>query len=232
MAQEQQQTSPEQEQQATPEQPVPQETQVKTEPQELQKEEQGQKATSIEPSEAKARPMVRPTRGALGRQEIWSHPFAFAQRMMDEMDRMFSRFGFGPSMLAPLSVFEPAREGPWVPSVETFERDGRLVLRADLPGLEQGDIKVEVVGDELVISGERKKEVERETAGQYYSERRYGSFERRMTLPVDCDPESIEATFENGVLEVSLAIPEQAPSKTRTIEVRSGHPEGGPRSIH
>jgi HSP20 family protein len=174
-------------------------------------------------------------RHALGRLEPWSSPFAFVQRMMDEMDKMFVRFGGGGSP-APFgqSLFSPQREGIWSPTVETFERDGKLILRAELPGLEKKDVNVEVIEDELVISGQRKQ-VERETTkGRYYTERRYGSFERRMSLPADVSPESIEAAFDNGVLEVSFAIPEPK-AKKRTIEVKSGggsSEDGSPRSVH
>lgn len=161
--------------------------------------------------------------------DIWSSPFSFMHRMLDEMDRMFTRFGGG---IVPSSVFELGPENIWSPVIETFERDGKLVLRADLPGLKADDVKVEVDGDELVVSGERKKEEKRTTEGGYYSERRYGSFERRMTLPEGCNPDTIEASFDNGVLEVSLETPEQAGQKKRKIEVRSGQQEGSPRSVH
>lgn len=203
-----------------------------------QTEEGGAKATGLERAEtppAQAQAIERPERHALGRPELWTSPFTFMQRMIDEMDRVFSRFGgLGPSLLAGPSVFAPLREeGVWSPVIETFERDGQLVLRAELPGLERKDVKVEVIGDELVISGQRKHVERQKSEGRYYSERRYGSFERRMTLPENCAPESIEASFDNGVLEVSVAIPEEKP-KIRTIEVRSGQgtSEGGPRSVH
>lgn len=183
--------------------------------------------TKGEPQKAE---MERPRHAGLGRGELYTSPFGFMQRMMNEMDRMFSRFGFGGGITMP-SMFEASEEQMWSPVIETFEREGELVLRADLPGLEQKDVNVEVEGDELVISGKRKHEEEKKTAGRYYSERRYGSFERRMTLPADIDPEQINASFENGVLEITLKMPEEKP-KTRKVEVKSGKQENAPRSVH
>jgi HSP20 family protein len=186
--------------------------------------------TSITRGESQKGEIERPRHGALGRSELFTSPFAFMQRMMNEMDRMFSRVGFGGGITIP-SAFEVVGEQIWSPVIETFERDGKLVLRAELPGLEQKDVNVEVEGDELVISGCRKHEEESSSGGRFYSERRYGSFERRLTLPVDVDPEQIQACFENGVLEVSLKIPEEK-AKTKKVEVKSGKQEGSPRSVH
>ena len=162
--------------------------------------------------------MERAPRGGLATSE-WASPFVTMRRLMNDMDRFLSGFGFGPSsLLAPTAPLEMARE-VWMPAIETFERGGKLVLRTDLPGLHREDVNVEIVGNELVVSGERKQETERTTGGRLYSERRYGSFERRLTLPEGINPEGIEASFDNGVLEISLAIPGR---ETRKIEIKSG----------
>lgn len=191
-------------------------------------QEEAKQEKGIERTTAKASGMERP-RG-LGR-ELWSNPLSFMQRMMDEMDRMFLEYGRGMEPTGPSELTSRA----WSPEIETFEREGNLVLRADLPGLDRKDVKVEVVEDELVISGQRKQEKKESARGRYYTERSYGSFERRMALPEGYNPEDINATFENGVLEVSLKMPEEK-SKKRTIEVRGGQSEqseeGSPRSVH
>jgi HSP20 family protein len=150
-------------------------------------------------------------------------PFGALGRFMADMDRLF---GFG---VPSLSQF---KQEAWIPAIETFERDGNLVLRTELPGLRREDVQVEVLGDELVISGERKQEEDETRGGRRYSERRYGSFERRLTLPANIDPASIDASFENGVLEVSVKVPEERGG--RKIEVRSGSKksEPGPSSVH
>jgi len=177
--------------------------------------------------------------GALARAG-YSSPFTMMSRLMDEMDRAFSSFGVGvPSLFRPFAEpFRGLETAVWSPEIETFERDGRLVVRADLPGLRQEDVKVEVCGDELVIAGERTEDKEETKGGRRYSERRYGSFERRFTLPEGCDPESVDASFDNGVLEVSFAAPEQPKPKSRKVEIKSGtgqaqkKGEGGGEPVH
>jgi len=164
----------------------------------------------------RGQPQEKP-RGGLSRAE-YASPHSMMRRLMDEMDRLFTGFGVGGADLA---------VPYWIPSLETFERDGRLVVRTDLPGLAKEDVRVELVGDELVISGERKREQEETRKGRYYSERSYGSFERRVTLPEGCSPEGIEASFENGVLEVSVAAPKAEGARGRVVEIKGGKPKEG-----
>lgn len=169
--------------------------------------------------------LLRQHRGRTGGFE--SSPFAMMRHFADEIDRAFSSMLGGRSPLAGMSPFELIASGGWVPALESYEEDGNIVLCADLPGLRPEDVKVEVIGDELVIAGERVQEKE-ETKGGFYSERQYGCFERRVALPEGCDPEKVEATFENGVLKVTLAAPEKQ-RKSRKVEVK-GKPsqsEGG-----
>ena len=113
------------------------------------------------------------------------------------------------------------REASWTPAVEVRERDGQLVVSADLPGLNKDDIKVEVTGEGLVIQGERKSEHEEERGGVHRSERSYGSFYRSIPLPEGANIEQAKAQFNNGVLEVSVPIP-KAQEKTRRIPIESG----------
>ncbi|HVJ89325.1 MAG TPA: Hsp20/alpha crystallin family protein [Labilithrix sp.] len=161
--------------------------------------------------------------GALTQSDEFTSPFVAMRRMMENVDRLLSGFGFGlPSLFTAPATAMPLGMiggGPWVPAIEAFEREGKLVLSTDLPGLRREDVHVEVAGDELIVSGERKQEEKRTAGGRAYSERRYGSFERRITLPKGVDPKSIEASFDNGVLEISLAVPGQ---ESRKIEVKSG----------
>ncbi|OJY18258.1 MAG: hypothetical protein BGO98_31340 [Myxococcales bacterium 68-20] len=186
-------------------------------------EEKAQETTTsvqvAQPEEQGKTALERAPRGGLATSE-WASPFATMRRLMNDMDRFLSGVGFGPSssLFAPITPFEMARD-VWMPAIETFERGGKLVLRTDLPGLRREDVNVEIVGNELVVSGERKQEAERTVGGRLYSERRYGTFERRLTLPEGINPERIEASFDNGVLEISLAIPGR---ESRKIEIKSG----------
>jgi HSP20 family protein len=105
----------------------------------------------------------------------------------------------------------------WVPPVDLVEAEDHFVLKADLPGLTEQDVSIEVQDGTLTISGERKDEQESRERGWYRIERSFGSFSRSLTLPDGVDPEGIRARFENGVLEVSIPKPEER--KPRRVEI-------------
>lgn len=107
----------------------------------------------------------------------------------------------------------------WAPQVEVFERGNNLVIRADLPGLSREDVDVEVDDDALIIRGERHNDVEDEQEGYYRSERSYGSFYRAIPLPDNVDASQCNATFRDGVLEVTLPKPQQQ-TRAKKIDVR------------
>ncbi len=110
--------------------------------------------------------------------------------------------------------------GRWIPAMDLVEEGDRFVLRADLPGTEQDAVSVELEDNVLTISGERKSEHEKRADGYYRIERASGSFSRSLTLPEGIDPESIEASFKNGVLEVKIPKPEQR--KPRRVTINTG----------
>jgi HSP20 family protein len=129
------------------------------------------------------------------------NPFALMSRFTEEMDR-----AFGSMMLGR----EEARL--WSPTVEVKEKEGKLLVSAELPGLKKEDIKVEVTPEALVLEGERKYEKEEKKEGYYHSERSYGRFYRSIPLPEGAELDKAVAEFTNGVLEVSIPIP-----KTETM---------------
>jgi len=96
----------------------------------------------------------------------------------------------------------------WVPAMDLSETDDAYILRADLPGLTPEDVRIEMEGRVLTVSGERKAEHETEDAGYRRVERSFGRFRRAMTLPAGVDPEAITASFDNGVLTVRVPKPE------------------------
>lgn len=108
----------------------------------------------------------------------------------------------------------------WAPQVEVFERGENLVIRADLPGLSREDVDVEVEDDALIIRGHRHNEFEDQREGYYRSERGYGSFYRVIPLPDGVDAEKCNATFRDGVLEVTLPRPEQRRQSPRRVTIR------------
>jgi HSP20 family protein len=101
--------------------------------------------------------------------------------------------------------------------MDLVEAEDHFVLKADLPGLTDGDVKIEVADNTLMISGERKAEHEQTERGWYRIERSFGSFSRSLTLPDGVDPDAINAEFHNGVLSVRIPKPEER--KPRRIEI-------------
>jgi HSP20 family protein len=146
-------------------------------------------------------------------------PFEFMKRFGEEMDNLFGEFGFGRGSLTQ-NLERRFGAALWSPQVEMFERDGELVVRADLPGLKKDDVKVEVAEDAITIEGERRNEEEEEREGFYRTERSYGKFYRRLPIPAGVDAEDATATFNNGVLEITMAAPKRTHSKTRRVEIR------------
>ena len=153
-------------------------------------------------------------------------PFSMMRRFIDDMDRLFE--GFAGSRMIP--AFDAFPEWPefeknvWSPKIEVLKNNDDMTVRADLPGLKREDINVEIADGALVLSGERKEETEEKKEGFYRSERSYGSFYRSIPVPESVTPENAKATFENGVLEIKIALP-AAESKGRTIEIQATEPE-------
>jgi HSP20 family protein len=112
------------------------------------------------------------------------------------------------------------KKDAFVPSVDVQEGDKELKISAELPGMTENDIKVSLQGNRLSISGEKKEEVEEKGANSYRLERRFGSFERVISLPDGIDDSKIEATYKNGVLEV--VVPKAPGQESKKITVQSG----------
>ena len=135
-------------------------------------------------------------------------PFALLRQMTSDFDRFFDEpFGIA-FKWPPLRGFEePGAATSWVPKVDVFEKDNRLVTKVDLPGLKKEDVHVEIADGYLAISGERKNETEEKKEQVYRCERTYGSFYRAVPLPERVNLEDVKATFADGVLEVSIPLP-------------------------
>jgi HSP20 family protein len=114
----------------------------------------------------------------------------------------------------------------WVPQMDLVEAEDHFLLKADLPGLDENDVSIEVQDGTLTISGERKAEHESSERGWYRIERSFGSFSRSLTLPDRVDPGGISASFDRGVLEVRIPKPEE--HKPRRVEIKAAAtPENG-----
>jgi HSP20 family protein len=112
----------------------------------------------------------------------------------------------------------------WVPAIDLVEDGEQFVLRVDLPGVSESDVKVEVEDDVLTVSGERSSEQRSQEGGYRRYERASGRFARALRLPEGIDPERVEAQFENGVLEVRIPKPEQRKPHRVEIGVAKGEP--------
>jgi HSP20 family protein len=107
----------------------------------------------------------------------------------------------------------------WIPAMDLVEEADEFVLRADLPGVREEDVKVELEDNVLTVAGERRAEHERTADGYRRIERSSGSFARSLTLPEGIDPDSVSARFERGVLEVRVPKPEQRKPRRVAIDV-------------
>ena len=144
-------------------------------------------------------------------------PFALLRQMTSELDRAFDDpfFNFRwPSLRVPKEA------AGWAPRVDVFERDGRLVTKVDLPGVKKEDVSVQVTDGHLALSVHRQQETEETKDNVYRSEREYGSFYRAVPLPQGIKLEDVKATFADGVLEVSVPLPAQPGTKSRTVEIQ------------
>jgi HSP20 family protein len=143
-------------------------------------------------------------------------PFRELSTLQNEMNRLFNTVFDTPA--APGNGGSTMRR--WMPPMDLVETEDHFVLRADLPGMTQDDVKIEFEDGTLTVSGERKAEHESKNEGYYRVERAFGSFSRSLTLPQGIDPEAVTASFENGVLEVRIPKPEER--KPRRIEIGAG----------
>jgi HSP20 family protein len=152
------------------------------------------------------------------------HP-AFMRRFAEEVDQLFEDFGLrlpgffgrGRELLRREVGLIPAE---WSPRIEILQKDGNLVVRADLPGIAKEDIKVEITEDRLTIQGERSQEKMEEREGYAYNECSYGSFYRAIPLPEGVETSKATAEFRNGVLEIAMPTPRLTETQARHLEIQ------------
>ncbi len=143
----------------------------------------------------------------------------------EEVDRLFDRanwgFGLFPRMPFRRNIFsvEP-RFQEWTPNVDILEKNGDVLVKADLPGMKREDIEVVVEGDMLVIKGHRKEEKEIKEENYYRSERSVGEFYRSFGLPEGTDANAIEASYKDGVLEVKIPRPTTSKAEQTKVQVK------------
>ncbi len=153
------------------------------------------------------------------RQESSSQTGASLNTIRRDMNEMFNDLfrGFG---LAPFESSFGTEMRLFSPRVDVVETPEALKVSAELPGMDKDDVNVSLSRDTLTISGEKKSEQEEEGEDYYHMERSYGSFRRSVAVPCEIDDDAIEATFENGVLNIMLPKTDQG-KNCRKISVKT-----------
>lgn len=174
---------------------------------------------SLAPSQSGSRPST------LASVAPWPSPFGLMRVLMEDLDRMLG--GFGPSPM--IGNSESGRSGssrdlPLVPPVEVIERNGELVIRADLPGTNKDQIEIEIDDNQLVITAERLEERDERESNYLHRERRYGRFQRAFALPAGVQADQATAEFRDGVLEIRMPAPRRA--KPRSLQISGGSDNG------
>ncbi|MBL7197654.1 MAG: Hsp20/alpha crystallin family protein [Candidatus Omnitrophica bacterium] len=146
------------------------------------------------------------------RKDIRYEPFFGLLNFQKDMDRLFNLSLFD-DVAKNAGIFKNA----FTPGLDLYEDKDNLVVKADLPGLKQEEIEVDVVDDILTIKGEKKQDVEKKEKNYYRFERAYGSFSRSIALPKYVDATKTKASYKDGVLE--LVIPKTEEAKKRKVKI-------------
>jgi len=133
----------------------------------------------------------------LFRTNLLDTPFTLMRRFGDELERVFGK---------------EAELGAWRPAIDVKLEKGKMLVHAELPGLKKENVKVAITGDLLTIEGERKAETEEKKGGWIHTERNYGRFYRAIGLPEGADTEKVAAEFADGILTVTIPVPEVTPA--------------------
>jgi HSP20 family protein len=137
-----------------------------------------------------------------------------------EMDRLFNDF-FAPTESRSFGA-APAASAAW-PSIDVNEADQAYTVTAEVPGLEEQDLELNLRDNVLTIRGEKRQEHKEEERGRTYAERFYGRFQRTIPFDAEIDADKVEATFKNGILTVNLPKNAETREKSRKIEIRPQH---------
>ncbi len=148
----------------------------------------------------------------MGAAPMWKQ-FDELDRWRREVDRRLAEMLHG--------ARTPGAAGGYMPAVESFVKEGNLIIRVDAPGLEADDVELTVLDNVLTIKGERKGGEEVTTDDYLHREITYGSFERRLTLPRETDADKIQATFKNGVIELTMPMAKAVTAKKITLAART-----------
>jgi HSP20 family protein len=147
-------------------------------------------------------------------------PAELFEHLQEEMSRLWTQS----RPLGPWTTSRPLRRmvpppAVWAPRMDVFEKNGKVVIKAELPGVKREDLEITLEGEELTIKGERKAESEVKEEDYYQLERSQGAFHRSVTLPFEAKPEEITAHFACGVLELELPKPAVRAPEAKKIAI-------------
>lgn len=141
-------------------------------------------------------------------------PMSEAVTLRDAMDRLFDE-----AFTRPWGLTEAGRYG-MAPSVDMFETDSDVVIRATLPGLKAEDVEINVTGEMITIKGQFKQQSETKEKAYHIREQRWGAFERSLALPTTVLSDKAKAEFEDGILTITLPKAEEVRPKTITVKAK------------
>jgi len=144
-----------------------------------------------------------------GGRPVYFRPFFGLRGLQDEMNRVFSDF-YDETSEKSMSVLTP--------SVDFVDRPESFLVKVELPGVKREDVEITLKEDVLTIKGEKREEKEEEGENRYYVERSYGSFSRSLTLPSSIKYDKVNASFKDGVLEITL--PKAEEEKAKKVEIK------------
>lgn len=153
----------------------------------------------------------------MGVKSMWWDPFEEMHDLERRMNRAMRRFWGGTARPALPAAEGTTKEWAVEPYTDIVDKDGELVLTADIPGVEKEDIKINISDGSIEISAETKKEEKEEKEGYIRRERSYGRYYRSYSLPAAVDPEKVKAKYNNGVLEVRL--PKTEAKKGKSVKI-------------
>ena len=152
--------------------------------------------------------------------QVWEEPLQVMRRMSEEMDQIVDKFLARPSFIRPPSASAPTSAAAWTPAVDVAQAGDKLVISAELPGVARDEVKVEVKNDRVTIEGERRQQHDTATQQLHRAERSYGHFYRVIALPEGAQPEAASAAMQDGVLEITVPLPEGG-KRGRRIDIRT-----------
>lgn len=143
----------------------------------------------------------------------WAAPYRDVATLQNRLNSLFQEYNRGESS-------EPVSASSFVPPVDVYEDEHKIVLKLEVPGMKEEDLDIQLENNTLTVRGERKFEKEEKEENFHRIERRYGSFYRAFTIPSTVNPESVKADYDAGVLNIQLE--KKAEAKPKQIKVQVG----------